>query len=692
MADQGKKQRKQEHKAVRKHQAARPTDREWAELRERPDPALLQRAVADPAGASPGDILNLQRGYGNRAVSGLIQAKLQVGAAGDQYEQEADRVAEKVTSIPALSKVKGPAPGSGEGAVQREIEAEEEELLQPKSLVQRRAVPGGAPTPAEGGIVDRDVERRIASSRGSGQSLPDELRTDMEARFGASFVGVRVHADGQAAELNRELGARAFTHGRDIYFREGEYDPGSSAGQRLLAHELTHVLQQTGAGTRHGPEPGSGEEPERLAGADAAGPRTLSGASRSPAAHGQALVTPGPAVVQRQVWKDLGYSSEQEWRTNVPEKMRNQQRRDWFEQQAQAKAPRERSGSLSLPSTKNPLVKTEEKGESGTGSKKERRKSMSLPSLPREKKKTVDESKIPKPPPMKKEFKLTEEQEGQFFERQKGLRETELREIGEKIKGGEGPEAAPKSEFEKELREKRGALKRRPPRRVISLGEEQENKFFERRREEREAELEQLRKDVKTGKTEVSEGVGMAVPSEEDVQSLKARGRKGKSSFEKELIKGRKKLSPRREVVPKAPALPEGKSKSGVKPEKKRSWLDRFRRRKKKEVTTGTVKGPEATKEPQDVGLKPRGFDPMEQKPPETKFLSTEAPKEEPKKEEAKPSGMESMMGGMMGGMMGAMMMGMMGKGISQGPDVGNLSGQVKELEARIKSLEDQLK
>jgi hypothetical protein len=69
----------------------------------------------------------------------------------------------------------------------------------------------------------------------------------MESRFGADFSGVRVHTGGEAAALNREVSAQAFTHGRDIFVGEGKYSPTSSDGQRLLAHELTHVIQQNGA-------------------------------------------------------------------------------------------------------------------------------------------------------------------------------------------------------------------------------------------------------------------------------------------------------------------------------------------------------------------------------------------------------------------------------------------------------------
>jgi len=89
-----------------------------------------------------------------------------------------------------------------------------------------------------------DVERAIESSRGGGQSLDSGVQAQMGQALSADFSGVRVHTDAGADGLNQSLSARAFTTGRDIYFRQGEYNPGSSTGRELLAHELTHVMQQ----------------------------------------------------------------------------------------------------------------------------------------------------------------------------------------------------------------------------------------------------------------------------------------------------------------------------------------------------------------------------------------------------------------------------------------------------------------
>lgn len=92
------------------------------------------------------------------------------------------------------------------------------------------------------------VERSIDQARGGGHAMDHGTRTRMETAFGTDFSGVRIHTDARADGLNQSLSARAFTTGRDVFFRQGEYSPGSSSGRELLAHELTHVVQQNGDG------------------------------------------------------------------------------------------------------------------------------------------------------------------------------------------------------------------------------------------------------------------------------------------------------------------------------------------------------------------------------------------------------------------------------------------------------------
>jgi len=137
-----------------------------------------------------------------------MQAKPTLNVPGDRYEQEAAQVAHDVagTAVPSRS---GPSPRGG-----------------------NQSAPAG-------------LDPAIGAARGSGQPLAEELRTSMEQRIGADFSGVRLHTDARADALSRSIQARAFTSGQDIFFRRDAYQSGSQAGRRLLAHELTHVAQQS---------------------------------------------------------------------------------------------------------------------------------------------------------------------------------------------------------------------------------------------------------------------------------------------------------------------------------------------------------------------------------------------------------------------------------------------------------------
>jgi hypothetical protein len=103
--------------------------------------------------------------------------------------------------------------------------------------------------------VSTDTERSINSMQGRGAPLPDSERDFFESRIGQDFSQVRVHTDSQAVQTSQELSARAFTVGSDIAFDQGEYQPGTDEGRRLLAHELTHVVQQGGSGELVAREP-----------------------------------------------------------------------------------------------------------------------------------------------------------------------------------------------------------------------------------------------------------------------------------------------------------------------------------------------------------------------------------------------------------------------------------------------------
>ncbi|NET58320.1 MAG: DUF4157 domain-containing protein [Symploca sp. SIO2E6] len=165
-------------------------------------------------------------------AAGGIQTKLTIGAPGDTYEQEADRVAAQVmsmsappqqtTSVQRLSENNNPhqiwqRAQSITPVVQKQIEHRE--------LVQRVFQPGG--NGASG-----DLESRLNASKGGGSALTPQVKAFMEPRFGADFSQVRVHTGSEAVQMNRELGAQAFTHGSDVYFGAGK-SPGNN---ELTAH------------------------------------------------------------------------------------------------------------------------------------------------------------------------------------------------------------------------------------------------------------------------------------------------------------------------------------------------------------------------------------------------------------------------------------------------------------------------
>jgi hypothetical protein len=173
-------------------------------------------------------------------VNGLpLQAKLTINQPGDPYEQEADAVAEQVMRMPAgatSQRLQRCACGGAAGP-DGECEACKARRL---ALQCTGDSVGGSEVPPS---VHQTLNR-------PGQSLDDSTRDFMESRFGADFSGVRVHSDSQAAQSAWDVAARAYTVGNDVVFGAGQYAPGTEAGRGLLAHELTHVVQQ-GNGQLH---------------------------------------------------------------------------------------------------------------------------------------------------------------------------------------------------------------------------------------------------------------------------------------------------------------------------------------------------------------------------------------------------------------------------------------------------------
>ena len=166
-----------------------------------------------------------------RAAPPGVQPKLEIGAVDDPLEREADAVADKVMRMP------DPAAAVSEQQVRRKCAAcEDEKKLQRKPAHAPQTASGGAPP-----IVHDAL-------RGQGQPLDAQALAFFEPRFGRDLSGVRIHTHAAAAESARAVSARAYAVGSDVVFGAGQFEPGSAAGQRLIAHELTHVLQQeTGA-------------------------------------------------------------------------------------------------------------------------------------------------------------------------------------------------------------------------------------------------------------------------------------------------------------------------------------------------------------------------------------------------------------------------------------------------------------
>ena len=189
-------------------------------------------------------------------------------------------------------------------------------------LVAQRRDDGIAQT---GGQLGEEVAERIERTQNGGQPLEEGMQQRMGEATGQDFGNVRVHTDAEADQLNRQLDARAFTAGRDVFFREGEYSPHSTSGQELIAHEMTHVVQQkegrvshSGSGvTVNAPDDAHEHQADRVA---------------------KQVVGP-PAQTQVQPQEDTGLRAIQ--RQDLPEEelqMKAIQRQDLPEEELQMKA------------------------------------------------------------------------------------------------------------------------------------------------------------------------------------------------------------------------------------------------------------------------------------------------------------------------------------------------------------------
>lgn len=250
-------------------------------LRRRPDASRREAPFFSRTGEQSGPETSPREGF--------FQPKLTIGKPGDRFEQEADRTADAVvnrtrsgsTDTAVLRKKamlqRQPEP---EEDMQTKLELqrqtdEEEESVQTRTDEENESIQTQADEEEESVQTQADEEEepvqtqstdnedrdtvqaksqnppnntafatKLKQQQGKGRPLPPRLQAEMEATFDADFSAVRIHTGEEAAELSKMLGAQAFTRGNDIFFNEGKFDPRSSAGKHLLAHELTHNRQQ----------------------------------------------------------------------------------------------------------------------------------------------------------------------------------------------------------------------------------------------------------------------------------------------------------------------------------------------------------------------------------------------------------------------------------------------------------------
>jgi len=264
-------------------------------------PAARQKAkTSKPFFTRGGDH---QSFFVNRSGRDTIQTKLRIGKVNDPLEKEADSTAEKVMTrsvepfgiqkkptnsfIPVKPTVQAKCAHCD---TEEKLHKKENEKEDPKDQkLQKKPIFESSAQPPADGEDDKGIQRKCAAceqeepvqkssdslseqmaspsienslnaSKTSGAPLPQQTRERMESSFGADFSGVRVHNDSSAAQMNEGLHAQAFTHGNHIYFNSGKFDPHSKGGQHLLAHELTHTIQQ-GASVRRTEEGSSTKEP-----------------------------------------------------------------------------------------------------------------------------------------------------------------------------------------------------------------------------------------------------------------------------------------------------------------------------------------------------------------------------------------------------------------------------------------------
>jgi hypothetical protein len=196
------------------------------------------RTLQQPARTAPRKVARYQDAFFSPAV---IQPKLTVNEPGDVFEREADTVADQVMRSEQDEKDEVVQPKISPLSIQRKCAGCEEEK---EKRLQRKAGTNSAPPTTAPSFAAEALHS-------GGRPLDTGTRAFMESRFGRDFSNVRIHDDALAAKSARSINALALTSGNNIAFNEGQYAPGTPRGKRLLAHELTHVVQQNTTRTSH---------------------------------------------------------------------------------------------------------------------------------------------------------------------------------------------------------------------------------------------------------------------------------------------------------------------------------------------------------------------------------------------------------------------------------------------------------
>ena len=202
------------------------------------EPAPAQRDLLSP------HIANLHQALGNRNVGRLLQSlkvqrQMKISSPDEPLEREAEKAADHVVTQQTTSQ-------HTTGVSRKPEEEEDRERAKHETPPVSHGVhrKEGADAAGGTGVAEASVEQGIEAARSGGRALPPDTRHEMEHAFGADFSAVRVHTDPEAARLSNAVGARAFATGPNVFFGQNEFHPESKSGKHLIAHELTHTIQQ----------------------------------------------------------------------------------------------------------------------------------------------------------------------------------------------------------------------------------------------------------------------------------------------------------------------------------------------------------------------------------------------------------------------------------------------------------------